>query len=63
VVSVPTRVVVASGNVATRLTVGALVIVVVVPVEPPASNFIFFVASTESTIDVVVSTKDLLVRV
>lgn len=63
VVSVPTKVVVASGKVTTLLEVCDEVIVVVVLVVPPALNSIFLVVSIESTMDVDTSASDLLERV
>src|ERR1700743_454296 len=59
----PTSVVDASGSIIILLAVCEPVIVDVVPVAPAASNNIFFVASTASTIDVTLSTKFLLLNV
>ncbi len=63
VVVLPTNVSVTSGKVITLFADWAAVIVVDVPVVPPASNKILFVLSTLSMIAVVLSTNDLFVKV
>src|SRR6185295_13666686 len=63
VVSVPTRVVVASGNVTTLLAVWAQVRVVAVLVVPPALKRMVFVLSLLSAMAVLASSNVLFVRV